>query len=91
MKRLGHYKVATEKTPAFNVTVEPTPAVHLGLAQSLSATHGLLTNDPLIAAVMQTIALADLASNDADLSAVSGLTIWQPRPQTISRKPVEET
>jgi predicted nucleic acid-binding protein len=91
VKQLGHYKVASEKIPAFNVTVEPITAAHFRLAQSLSATHGLLTNDSLIAAVMQTLALVDLASNDPNLSAVPGLTIWQPRPQTISRKPVEET
>jgi predicted nucleic acid-binding protein len=91
VKQLTHYKVASEKIPAFNVTVKSITVGHLRLAQSLSATHGLLTNDSLTAAVMQTDALVDLASNDPDLSAVPGLTIWQPRPQTISRKPVEET
>jgi predicted nucleic acid-binding protein len=79
VKQLTHYKFASEKIPAFNVTVKSITAGHLRLAQSLSATHGLLTNDSLIAAVMQTIALVNLASNDADLSAVPGLTIWQPR------------
>ncbi|MGH8068369.1 MAG: type II toxin-antitoxin system VapC family toxin [Candidatus Entotheonellia bacterium] len=79
VKQLTHYKVASEKIPAFNVTVEPITVGHLRLAQNLSATHGLLTNDSLTAAVMQTSALVDLASNDPDLSAVPGLTIWQPR------------
>ena len=91
VKQLAHYKIATEKIPAFNVTVESITAVHLRLTQSLSATHGLLTNDSLAAAVMQSIALVDLASNDLDLSAVPELTIWQPRPDAISRTPVEET
>jgi predicted nucleic acid-binding protein len=79
VKQLSHYKVATEKIPAFNVTVEPITAVHFRLAQNLSTAHGLLTNDSLTAAVMQTSTLVDLASNDPDLSAVHGLTIWQPR------------
>lgn len=80
VKQLAHYKVATEKIPAFNGAVEPITPIHLRTAQSLSATHGLLTNDSLTAAVMQALALTDLTSNDPDLSAVPGLTIWQPQP-----------
>jgi predicted nucleic acid-binding protein len=78
VNQLTHYKIASEKIPAFNVTVEPITAVHFRLAQNLSTAHGLLTNDSLTAAVMQTSTLVDLASNDPDLSAVPGLTIWQP-------------
>jgi predicted nucleic acid-binding protein len=80
VKHLAHYKVATEKIPAFNVAVEPITPAHLQIAQSLSATHGLLTNNSLSAAVMTTLALTDLVSNDPDLSVVPGLTIWQPQP-----------
>jgi predicted nucleic acid-binding protein len=78
--QLVHYKASTEKIPAFHVTVEPITPAHLQTAQSLSATHGLLTNDSLTAAVMRTLVLTDLASNDPDLSVVPGLTIWQPQP-----------
>lgn len=80
LSSLTQCKVATEKIPAFNVTVEPITPAHLRIARSFSATHGLLTNDSLTAAVMQTLALVDLASNNLDLSTVPGLTIWQPRP-----------
>jgi predicted nucleic acid-binding protein len=80
VKQLAHYKGATEKIPAFNVAIESVTLAHLRAAQSLSATHGLLTNDSVTAAVMQTLALTDLASNDPDLCIVPGLTIWQPRP-----------
>lgn len=79
VKQLAHYKIATEKIPAFHVAVEPVTPAHLQTAQILSATHGLLTNDSLTAAVMQTLALTDLASNGPDLSVVPGLTIWQPQ------------
>jgi predicted nucleic acid-binding protein len=61
------------------VAIEPVTPAHLQTAQSLSATRGLLTNDALTAAVMQILALTDLASNDPDLSVVPGLTIWQPQ------------
>ena len=90
VKQLTHYKVATEKIPAFNVAIEPITAAQLRLAQTLSAAHGLLTNDSLTAAVVQSLALVDLASNDPDLSAVPMLTIWQPRPVTNSNEPLEE-
>jgi predicted nucleic acid-binding protein len=79
VKQLTHYKIATDKIPAFNVVVEPITLSHLRTAQNLAATHGLLTNDSLTAAVMQALALTDLASNDPDLSVVPGLTIWRPR------------
>ena len=80
VKQLSHYKAATEKIFAFNVVIEPITSTHLRAAQILSGSHGLLTNDSLTAAVMQTLALTDLASNDADLSAVPGLSTWQPQP-----------
>jgi predicted nucleic acid-binding protein len=80
VRQLSHYKVATEKIPSFGVAMEPITPAHLRVAQSLSATYGLLTNDSLTAAVMQTTGLTDLASNDLDLSMVPGLTLWQPRP-----------
>lgn len=43
VKRLSHYKVATEKIPSFNVAIEPVTVAHLQIAQGLSATHGILT------------------------------------------------
>jgi predicted nucleic acid-binding protein len=80
VRQLSHYKVATERIPSFNVTVEPVTFVHLQAAQGLSTLHDLLTNDSLTAAVMQALALTDVASNDPDLSLVPDLTIWRPQP-----------
>lgn len=81
VKQLALYKSAAERIPDFNVAVEPLTPTHLWSAQSLSADHGLLTNDSLTAAMMQILAITDLASNDLDLSTVPGITIWQPRPK----------
>jgi len=61
------------------VTVEPVNPGHFHAAQQLCARYGLLTNDALLIAVMQSLGLTDLASNDADLATVPGLTLWQPR------------
>jgi predicted nucleic acid-binding protein len=80
VRRLSQYKVATEMTQSFNVVIEPITAALLRIAQDLSTAHGLLTNDSLIAAAMQSLALTDLASNDPDLSVMPGLTVWRPQP-----------
>jgi len=80
IRQLSHYKVATERIPSFNVTVEPVTFAHCQTAQRLSVFHGLLTNDSLTAAVMQAVGVTDVASNDPDLAAVPDLTIWRPRP-----------
>ena len=78
--QLSQYRVATEAVATFNVTVEPVTPEHFRAAQQLCARHGLLTNDALLVAVMQSLVLADLASNDSDLATMPGLTLWQPRP-----------
>ena len=80
VQQLSHYKVVTETVPAFNVVVEVITSAHLRTAQGISATCGLLTNDSLTVAVMQSLALTDLASNDPDFSLVPALTVWQPQP-----------
>jgi predicted nucleic acid-binding protein len=80
VRQLSHYKVATERIPSFNVTVEPVTFSHLRTAQELSTLHGLLTNDSLTAAAIQALSLTDVASNDPDLSAVPGLILWRPQP-----------
>jgi predicted nucleic acid-binding protein len=80
VQRLSRYKIATETISSFNVVVEPLTAAHLRTAQGFSTAHGLLTNDSLTAAVMQSLALTDLASNDPDFSVMPALTVWQPQP-----------
>ena len=80
VQQLSRYKVVSETVPAFNVAIETFTSTHLRTAQSLSATYGLMTNDSLTTAVMQSLTLTDLASNDPDFSLISGLTVWQPQP-----------
>ena len=80
VQQLSQYKVASELIPSFNVFIEAITAIHLRSAQEFSGTSGLLTNDSLTAAVMQSLTLTDLASNDPDFSVLPALTIWQPQP-----------
>ena len=80
VSQLSHYKVATARIPSFNVTVEPVTFAHLQTAQELSSLHGLLTTDSLTVAMMQSLMLTDVASNDPDLTLLLGLTLWHPQP-----------
>ena len=50
----------------------------IAVAAGLSQQHGLLHNDALIVAVMQTHGLTNLASNDADFDRVPGITRYAP-------------
>jgi predicted nucleic acid-binding protein len=50
----------------------------LAAAAVLSQQIGLLTNDGMIVAVMQTHGLNKIASNDADFDRVPGLTRYAP-------------
>jgi predicted nucleic acid-binding protein len=79
VQQLYDYRVATDMVSTFNVAVEPVTSIHLHSAQEFSATGGLLTNDSLTAAMMQSLSLTDLASNDPDFSVVPGVTVWQPQ------------
>jgi predicted nucleic acid-binding protein len=80
--QLTQYRVATTAIAAFNVTVAPVTPAHLPRAHQHCTQYGLLTNDALMLAVMATLGVADLASNDPDLTRIPGLTIWQPQPAT---------
>lgn len=49
-------------------------------AAELSHRHGLLTNDAIIAALMQQHSLTHLVTNDDDFDGIPDLSIWKPRP-----------
>jgi predicted nucleic acid-binding protein len=80
VQQLSQYKIATAMVSSFNVLIEAVTATHLRSAQEFSVTSGLLTNDSLTAAVMQSLNLTELASNDPDFTILPALTIWQPQP-----------
>jgi predicted nucleic acid-binding protein len=60
--------------------VLPADAEILFEATRIAQTHGLLTNDSIIVALMQCYAITHLATNDDDFDRVPGITVWKPRP-----------
>jgi predicted nucleic acid-binding protein len=93
VRQLSLYKVAIERVSAFNIKVESVTAAHLHTAQQLSTDYGLLTNDSLTAALMRSLSVTDLASNDPDFLLIPGFAVWRPQPSaaaSIKGEPEEQ-
>lgn len=73
-----HMKVAT-LVRALGINVESVSLTTLERAATLSTNFQLLTNDALTVAVMEQLALKDLATNDENFDAVTGMDVWKPR------------
>lgn len=72
-----HTKV-TSLVRALSIHVEPVTLMTLERATLLSNSFKLLTNDALTVAVMEHLALKDLATNDRNFANLTGMTIWMP-------------
>jgi predicted nucleic acid-binding protein len=73
--RLRKHAGEIRKLSVFKNSIE---AVLKSLAASISQQSGLLSNDALLAAVMQSHGIANLASNDSDFDRVSGIVRFAP-------------
>jgi predicted nucleic acid-binding protein len=69
---------ALDEILRIGIHVLPVNAQHVLLAGDLSRTHGLLSGDALLVAMMQSHGLTKLASNDADFDRVPGITRFGP-------------
>ncbi|MCI0376897.1 MAG: type II toxin-antitoxin system VapC family toxin [Gemmataceae bacterium] len=78
MQKLTAFRQAIDQILQSNIQVLPIPPTLLAMAAALCQHIGLLTNDGLVAAVMQSNGLTKLASNDADFDRVSGITRYAP-------------
>lgn len=76
--QLSAFRQAIESVLQLPVRVLTIPAAALLAAASVSQRTGLLTNDALVVALMQSEALTNLASHDADFDRVPGLTRYAP-------------
>jgi predicted nucleic acid-binding protein len=78
IQNLSRFRVALESIFHSRIQVLSIPAPLILSAAVLSQQIGLLSNDALIVAVMQANGLTKLASHDADLDRVPGLTRYAP-------------
>ena len=78
VQKLANFRQAIQQVPKLGFSVLTIPATLMDVAAGISQQTGLLTNDALVAAVMQANGLTNLASSDADFDRVPGLTRYSP-------------
>lgn len=72
VKQLFRFRMAIEAAIAIGIQAIPVHPSHIDTATSVSQQFGLLSNDALIVALMQTQGISQLASHDADFDRVTG-------------------
>jgi len=78
IQQLHRYRDALDEIVGSGVEVLPLAAQDVLLAGDLSRSHGMLSGDSLILAVMQGHGLVNLASSDADFDRISGIKRFAP-------------
>jgi predicted nucleic acid-binding protein len=78
VQKLTAFRQAIDQLLQSKLRVLPIPPPLLATAAALCQHIGMLTNDGLVVAVMQSNGLSKLASNDADFDRVPGLTRYGP-------------
>lgn len=79
LQRLGRFRQALAEIALLGLNIVVVTEQHITDAADLSLRHGLLTNDALIVALVQSQGLTHLASNDADFDRVPGITRYAPQ------------
>lgn len=78
IQKLYKFRRALDEILAIGVQILPVSAEHVLLAGDLSRTHGLLSGDALILAMMRSHDVANLASSDVDFDRASEITRYAP-------------
>jgi predicted nucleic acid-binding protein len=78
LQQLTRFRTGVETILQSKIQILTAPPTLLANALALCQQHGLLVNDALIVALMQTHGLTKIASEDADFDRVTGLTRYGP-------------
>ncbi len=78
VQQLASFQQAVERILQSRIQVLTIPVPLMAAGTRISRQTGLLSNDALIVAVMQTNGLTNLASSDLDFDRVPGLTRYAP-------------
>ena len=76
---LSEHRKVIQLARALAIQVEPITTDTLERVAEISPQHRLLTNDALTVAVMESLGLAHLVTNDDNFDSIPGLTVWKPR------------
>ena len=78
VKKLSAFRVAVEEILQSNVSSLTTTPADMSKAVTLAQQFGLLANDAILVAMMQANGLTKVASSDADLDRVPGISRYAP-------------
>jgi predicted nucleic acid-binding protein len=78
VQKLRRFRDALEGIAAIGLSTYAISDQDVFRAAALSQQHGLLSNDALVASVMQQHSIAQLASNDEDFDRIPDLTRYAP-------------
>lgn len=78
IRSLGAYWTQAESILNLNIMVLDTDEDDIRRAQTVRSSHGLLTRDSVLVAIMWEYGLASLASRDHDFDRVPGLVRYEP-------------
>lgn len=78
IQTLSEHRKVTSLVQALSIHVEPVTLITLQRATLLSNSFELLTNDALTVALMEHLALKDIATNDRNFANLTGITTWLP-------------
>jgi|SRR5579884_20355 len=79
VRQLTKFRQAIQQVPQLGIHLLSIAPALIDAGTLVSQQTGLLTNDALIAAVMQSNGLTNLASNDPDFDGVPGITRYAPQ------------
>ena len=79
VRLLVDFHTAATALRQLNVSVLPIDLATLVAGTEVSQRTGLLTNDAIILAIMESAGLTHLVTNDGDFDSIPGLTVWKPR------------
>ena len=72
------FRQSLQQIPKMGIQVLTIPVQLVDRAAAISQQTGLLTNDALVLAIMESRRLTNLASSDADFDRVPGITRYAP-------------
>jgi predicted nucleic acid-binding protein len=78
VQQLTQFRTALDDVARFGIQVLPVHPQHVALAADIIVRHGLLFNDSLVVALMETQGIHHLASSDTDFDCVPSIIRCRP-------------
>ena len=78
VKRLNDYNRSVRQIPRLGIRIRAVTLSVVRASEAIRLQAGLLTNDSITVALMQRMGLTAIATYDADLDGIAGLSVYQP-------------